>query len=155
MAAGDFVVFDQFLENLGENVIPTLSTTPIHMGIVTNATVPAKTTADPRWGAGGTTNFLTNEVTPGGNYATGGPDLTVTVSDPWTRSGSTVTFDLDDVSITQNGSNPSGAYWGIIYVNDANDYCIGYVELGGPIDLSAGDFTITWHASGLFTLANP
>lgn len=155
MAAGDFLVFDSFIEALGDGNIPDLNTVDIHMGIATNATVPTKTTADPRWGAGGTTNFLTNQVTPGGNYTTGGPELTVTTTTPWTISGSTATFDLDDVSIAVNASNPATGYWGLIYINDADDRCIGYVELGAPVDMTAGNFTITWDASGLFTINNP
>jgi len=26
------------------------------------------------------------------------------------------------------------------------------VDLGGPVDMSAGDLTITWNASGIFTI---
>ena len=129
-----------------------LSADTLKMGIVTNATVPASTTADPRWGAGGTTNFSTNEVTPGGNYITAGPTVGDGTPDAWTRSTGTCTLDLEDVSITQNGSNPTGAYWGIIYNSTSTGKeCIGFIELATAADLSAGDFTITWNASGLFT----
>ena len=155
MAAGTFLVFDSFMEALGDGTIPDLNTSAIHMGIATNTTVPSKTTADPRWGAGGTTNFSTNEVTPGENYSAGGPELTVTVTTPWTITGSTAKFDLDDVSIASNASNPTTGYWGLIYINDADDRCIGFTELGGPVDMTAGNFTITWNAGGLFTINNP
>lgn len=150
MAQGDVVVFNQFWEDVGDK-LHNLSSDTFKMGIVTNATVPAATTADPRWGAGGTTNFSTNQVTPGGNYATGGPIVADGTPDAWTRSGATTTFDLENVSILQNVSNPSGAYWGIIYNDtDTGKRCAGYIDLGGPIDLSAGDFTITWNANGMF-----
>jgi hypothetical protein len=155
MAAGDFIVFDSFIEAMGDGNIPDLNTLAIHMAICTNATVPTKTSVDPRYGAGGTTNFLATDIGTGGNYTAGGPELTVTITVPWTISGSTGTFDLDDVSIDQDGANPDTGYWGIIYMNDADDRCIGFCELGSPVLLSAGNFTITWNASGLFTINNP
>ena len=153
MAQGDVTYFNQYWEDVGDK-LHNNSGDVFKCGIVTNATVPATTTADPRWGAGGTTNFLTNEVTPGGNYSTGGPSLSAVITDNWTRSVGTNKQDFDDVSILQNASNPSGAYWGIIYNStDAGKRAIGFIELGGPIDLSAGDFTITWDASGFGTLS--
>lgn len=149
MATGDVVFFDQFLVDVQEK-LHDLENDTIKVGIVTNATVPAATTADPRWGAGGTTNFSSNEVTPGGNYSTGGP---AAANNTVTLSGGAAVFDADDISITQNGSNPSGAYWGIIYNDtDTGKRAIGYVELGGPVDLSAGDFSIAWNASGISSL---
>jgi len=150
MAQGDVTMFNQFWEDLGDK-LHNLSTDTFKMGIVTNTTVPTSTTADPRWGAGGTTNFSSNEVTPGGNYSTGGPTVHDGAPDGWTRSVATTTFDLEDVSIAQSGTNPSGAYWGIIYNDtDTGKRAIGFIDLGGPIDLSAGAFSITWHANGLF-----
>lgn len=153
MAQGDVTYFNQFWEDVGDK-LHNLSTDTFHFGIVTNATVPTATTADPRWGAGGTTNFLTNEVTPGGNYTTGGPSMSVTITDNWTTSGSVSTIDFDDVSIATHASNPTGAYWGIIYnTTDAGKRCVGFIELGGPVDLTAGPFSVTWHASGFGTLS--
>lgn len=148
MATGDVVVFDQYLVDEAEG-IHDLENDTIKVGIVTNSTVPAATTDDPRWGASGTTNFSSNEVTPGGNYSSGGS----TAANPGvTLSGGAAVFDADDISISQDGSNPSGAYWGIIYNDTATGKnAIGYVELGGPVDLSAGDFSITWNGSGIFS----
>ena len=149
MATGDVVFFDQFMVDVQE-AVHNLETDSIKGGIVTNATVPAATTADPRWGAGGTTNFSTNQVTPGGNYANGGP----AVANPTvTLSAGAAVFDGDDIAIASNVSNPSGAYWMIIY-NDtaAGKNAIGYVELGGPVDLSAGDFSVTWNAAGISSM---
>jgi len=48
------------------------ATDTLKMGIVTGVT-PTIATAVPAWGAGGSTNYATSQVTPGGNYATGGP----------------------------------------------------------------------------------
>lgn len=151
MAKGDVGLFNQFRLDIGDEVYQ-LSTDTYKVGLVDSTTTPTATTADPRWGAGGTTNFSTNEVTAGGNYTAGGPSLGV--SDHWTISGGTSTFDGDDVSILQNASNPTNARWGIIY-NDtaAGKNAVGWVDLGSDSDLTSGDFSITWNASGIFTLA--
>ena len=62
-------------------------------------------------------------------------------------------FDADDISIAQHASNPTNARWGILY-NDtsAGKECVGFVDLGAAIDLSAGAFSITWNASGIASL---
>lgn len=148
MAAGDIVFTDQFLVDVLEG-LHDLETDTIKMGYVTSSTTPAATTSDPRWGAGGTTNWSTNE-TSGGNVSAGGS----TIANPSvTLSGGAAVFDGDDVSVTQNGSNPSAARWGIIYNDtDTGKRAIGYLDLGSDTDMSAGDFTAAWNASGIASL---
>lgn len=150
MAAGDVVFFDQFLVDVQEK-LHDLENDSIKWGLITSAATPATTTADPRWGAGGTTNFLTNEVTPGGNYTTGGQ---ANANPSVTLSAGAAVFDADDAAtISQNGSNPTNARWAILYNDTATGKnCIGYVDLGADIDLSAGDFSITWNASGISSM---
>lgn len=149
MAQGDVVFFDQFLVDVQEK-IHDLETDTLKVGLITSAVTPAATTSDPRWGAGGTTNFSSNQVTPGGNYVTGGP---AAANNAVTLSAGAAVFDADDISILQNVSNPTNARWGILY-NDtaAGKNCIGFVDLGADVDLSAGDFSITWNASGISSL---
>jgi hypothetical protein len=148
MAAGDIVIFNEFKEDVGQK-IHHLGSDTFKLGLVTNAVTPAATTADPRWGAGGSTNLSSSEVTPGGNYSTGGPTLASTT---WSETSGTATFDAADVSIAQNASNPNNARWGIIY-NDtsAGKEAVAFVDLGGVTDLTAGAFAITWNASGIFS----
>lgn len=149
MASGDLTVFAQLKLDYGDK-LHNLSTDTYKLGLVTSVTTPTETTADPRWGAGGTTNFATNEVTPGGNYSAGGN--TIGASDHWTLTSATVTFDGDDITILQNASNPTNARWGILYNDtDAGKRAVLFLDLGTDRDLSAGDFTVTWNASGLFT----
>lgn len=109
----------------------------IKMGIVTNAQVPSINDTDPRWGAGGSTNFATSEVTPGGNYGAGG----ITVTAP-TASQSTAVVSLNctsPISLASNAANPTGAYWGIFYDStDANKRAIGFMDLGGSLSLVPG-----------------
>jgi len=138
MAAGDVHIFAQYLKNNADGTQTALwATDTIKMGIVTNTTVPAVTTADPRWGSGGTTNFSTNEVTPGGNYSAGGVSLTTPTS---ALSGADTNLQATSpISIAANASNPTGAYWGIFYDStDTNKRCIGYIDLGGPLSLVSG-----------------
>jgi hypothetical protein len=148
VAAGTVTVFDQFLEDLGKK-IHNLDTDTFNFALVDSTTALAATTADPRWGTGGTTNLSTNEVS-GGNATAGGSDITST----YTLSGGTATFDGQDVSIPQSASNPTTARYGVIYNNtDTGKRAIAFVDLGAVTDLTAGDFTVTWNASGIFTLS--
>ncbi len=150
MAAGDVVVFNQFLEDVGLEIHNLNAADTIKVGLITSSTTPTASTAGPCWGAGGSTNLSTNEVSAGGNYSAGGEACAAT----YAESGGTVTFDLADVSIAQDASNPTNARWGIIY-NDtaANKNCIAYVDLGADRDLTSGAFSITWDASGVFTIS--
>lgn len=149
MAEGDVTTVNEFKEDLGLS-IHDLNGDVAKLGLITSVTTPTAATVDPRWGVGGTTNWSTNEVTPGGNYVTGGADVTNT----YAEASGTATFDAADVSILQNVSNPTNARWGILY-NDTSTgkEVIAFLDLGADVDLSAGDFSITWNASGIFTLA--
>ncbi len=149
MAAGDVVFFDQWLVDVAEKKHDH-ETDTFKVGLITSAVTPSATTSDPRWGAGGSTNFSTNEVAPGGNYTTGGP----TIGNPSvTLSGGAAVLDGDDISVAQHASNPTNGRWGIIYNStSAGKEGVGYVDLGTAIDLSAGAFSITWNASGIASL---
>ena len=70
-----------------------------------------------------------------------------------TLSGGAGVFDGDDISILQDGANPTDALWGIIY-NDtaAGKQVIGYIDLGAVTDLSSGDFSIAWNAAGISSM---
>lgn len=149
MAQGDVIFFDQFLVDVQEK-LHDLENDTIKLGLITSSTTPAATTSDGRWGAGGSTNLSTNEVTAGGNYSAGGPTI---ANNSVTLSSGAAVFDGDDISISQNGSNPTNARWGIIYNDtDAGKRAIGYLDLGSDTDLSAGDFSVAWNASGISSL---
>lgn len=149
MAAGDIIFFDQWLVDVQET-LHNHETSTFKLGLVTDVVTPSATTSDPRWGAGGGTNLSTNEVTPGGNYSSGGP----TIGNPTvTLTGGAAVWDGDDVAITQNASNPTNSRWGIIYDDtDSGKRAVGFVDLGADIDLSAGDFSVAWNASGISSL---
>lgn len=146
MATGDIVWFnaarslDYFAGWAG--------TDDIKCAILDNTTAPA---------ANNTTPALADytQVGTAGSYVAGGVSIG-TWADGWddATAGGTGTFDsATNPSWAQNGSNDADAHWGLLY-NDtqAGDPAFAYVELGGPVDMSAGSLTITWNASGIATL---
>ena len=149
MAQGDVTAFDQWLVDVQEGLHDhELDTHKIVF--MTSTQSLAATTADPRYGAGGTTNLVTNEVTPGGNYTAGGPTL---ANPTVTLTGGAGVFDGDDVDITQNASNPTNARNGVIYNDtDAGKRAVCYIDYGADTDMSNGDFSIAWNASGIISL---
>lgn len=134
-----FTAFDQFLVDVCEGV-HNLETDTINIALTDGTTTPSATTADPRWGAGGTTNFSTEQVTVAGSYT--GP---VALANPSViLAGGLAQIDWDDPATwALNASNPTNATWGIVY-NDtaAGKNCIGYVDLGGTFNMQTGDLTI-------------
>ena len=145
MAQGDVTKFDQFGEDEAL-ALHQLETAVIKLALITDAVTPTAADADPRFGAGGTTNYLTNEATPGGNYATGGIDCAGTIS----RAGGTTTFDcVTNPQWLQNAGNPTNARWGILYNETSANRAIAFVDLGSTFDMTTGDLTVTWNASGV------
>ena len=148
MAAGDITWFNA--AKAFDYFVGWAGTDSVKVALVTTTTTPAATTATPSLG-----DFT--QVTAGGNYTAGG-DVLDTWANMWNdpTAGGTATFDDTGASVTwaQNASNPSDARWAIIY-NDtqAGDPAIAFVDLGAVIDMTAGDLTITWNASGIATVS--
>lgn len=151
MAQGDTVLFNQFIEGMGDGT-HDLDANTIRAALIDSVQTPAATSTDPAWGAGGTVNFDTNEVSQGGgNYALEGLDIAAT----WSQTTGTGTFDATDITTwTQHASNPDDARWLIIYDDTAtNKNCIAYVDLGSVFDMTTGDLNVTWNGSGIFTIS--
>ena len=72
----------------------------------------------------------------------------------FTEAGGVATFDdTGNISLAQDGSGFTDAYWAIIYDDDAaSDEAIGFLDLGGPVSEQAGAVTITWNAGGIATV---
>ena len=150
MAQGDVTWFNAAKLKLGLKKIE-LETDVLKLGLVTSSVTPTASTADPCWGAGGTTNLSSYEVTPGGNYSAGGPTV---ANNTYTEAAGTATLDADNTSIAQNASNPTNARWGILYSDTAtNKDALAFIDLGGVTDLSSGGFSVTWNAVGIMSLA--
>ena len=145
MARGDVVVFNESKAYLIEGGWEAAD--DIKVAICDNTTTPTAATATPALG-----DFT--QVGTAGSYVAGGTSLG-NIGTMTTQAGGTVTFDsATNPSWAQHASNDTDAYWGIIYNDtDAGDAAIAYVDLGGPVDMSADSLTITWNASGIYTLA--
>ena len=145
MATGTVVVFDEAKAKMLDG--NWASTDNFNLAIIDNTTTPAANDTTPVIGD-------YTQVGSSGSYTTDGiglGDLATLV----TEAAGTMKFDsATNPSWTQNGSNDNDAWWGIIFnVTDAGKDAVAYVELGGPVDMSAGALTVTWNGSGIFTIA--
>jgi hypothetical protein len=144
MAQGEVVFFDQFLvnaldANIGHNFGPG-NTTIIKCAVVDSTTTPTTATPIPTWGAAGTTNFSTWEVTEAGDYTAGGNQCTTPLV---TLNGGLAEVDWNNPTAWVTGTD-ADAKWGIFYDESTTDnHCIGYVDLGPAFDMSSGTLTIT------------
>ena len=145
MATGDFLVFEEALEYMIDGGMEAADV--FKCAILDNTTTPTASFATPALG-----DFT--EVGASGTYTAGGISLG-NLGTVVTEAGGTMKFDSGtNPSWTQNGSNDNDAWWGLVYnATQAGKEAIAYVELGGPVDMSAGALTITWNGSGLFTIA--
>lgn len=144
MARGDVTVFNEAKAFMIDGGWETAD--DIKCAICDNTAAPTASTATPALG-----DFT--QVGTGGTYVSGGTSLG-TLGTCVTQAGGVMTFDsATNPTWAQHASNDTDAYWGIIYNDtDAGDAAIAFVDLGGPVDMTAGDLTITWNASGIFTI---
>jgi hypothetical protein len=144
MARGDLTVFEEFALTIGEKKI-AFGVDDFKVALIDDTAAPTAADATPTW-----SDYSANEVS-GTNYTAGGYTLT---GDSWTEAGGVATFDdTGNVTWSQHASGPTDIYWGILYSDtSSNDDCICFIDMGGPISLVDGDISITWNASGIFTI---
>jgi hypothetical protein len=147
MAAGDITWFNE--ARALDYFAGWATTDDIKVAVLDNTTAPTAATATPALG-----DFT--EVGAAGTYTAGGTSLGnwTTV---WSENAGTGTMDsATNPTWAQDASNDTDAHWGLIYnATQAGSPAIAFVELGGPIDMSAGSLTITWNATGITTLTAP
>ncbi len=149
MAQGTVIMFQEALGSIGLGEF-NLNTDLYKIGLITAVVTPTTSDADPGWAVARTTDYSANESTPGGNYTTGGADITNTYSE----AAGVATFDAADQApyLAQHASNPSVVRWGILYNDtDADKKAIGFIDMGSSFDATTGDINITWNASGIIT----
>lgn len=150
MAVGSFTVINIAKKKIGDGTLD-LDTHTFKVALCGSAqTIDATfagTSTDGRYAD------LTAELpTANGYTATGATLGSVT----WTRSTGTVTFDAADTSWTLTGSITYK--YGVVYDDTAtNKDILGFFDVdtssgSATTSPSAGTHTITWNASGLFTL---
>ena len=148
MARGDFTLFGNFAQDLAAG-IHDLSADTLKMGIITTVVTPLTSHSSAKWAT-----WSANQVsTDDSQYA---EPLTLASVALTTVSSVVSMLDSDNISLTQNSSAFTDAGWGILYNEDgSSDQAIGYLDLDGPVDLTAGPITITVNSSGWarFTVA--
>jgi len=147
MATGDVKWFAQGLLDLGNKIHSLNNVDTIKLGIVTNATAPSINTAVPCWGAAGTTDFSTSQVSTAGGYT--GPITLSGVS--WVLASNIPTFRAIDVTIPQNGSGFTDGAYAIIYNDtDANKRCLGFIEMSsaGTASIASGSIILNFQGAG-------
>lgn len=144
MARGDILTFEEFVLQIGTES-HNFSSDTLKLGIVDNTITPTIGDTTPTWG-----DYSANEVGTGGGYVAGGITLT---SVTFTETGGVATLDAANISLVQDASGFTDAYWGIIY-NDTNatDMAISFLEFAGPVSEVAGPIAINWSASGIATI---
>ena len=143
MAVGDVIEFNQFKVDLG-NKIHDLDNDTFKFGFITAAVTPSAADPAPHFGGTGTTNYATNEVTPGGNYSAGGPSAALL---SYADSAGVVSWNANKISIAQHASNPTNARWIIAYNStDVNKRAVYFVDLGSVRDLTAGLFEFKFNS---------
>ena len=138
MSVGQTHVSAKFVSNMTLTSLASLwASDTIKAAFITNSSPPNINDSDPRWGAGGSQNYSTNEVTPGGNYSAGGVTLSGCTS---TLAGAVTSLNATSpITIAANASNPTGAFWVIFYDStDAGKHVFGFMDLGGSTSLVPG-----------------
>jgi hypothetical protein len=141
MARGDFTVFGNFAQDLGAEVHDLVNDT-LKLGIITTAVTPVSSESSAKWA-----QYSGNEVsTDDSQYSA---PLTVPNVTFAPVSSNISMLDSSNIELSQNSSAFTDAGWGILYNEDgSSDQAIGFLDLGGPVDLTAGDITITPNSSG-------
>ena len=146
MARNDWVTFEGFGLDLA-NGVHNLGSDTFSVRLITNAaTIPAADTATPRWA-----DFSANECTQGGGYTTGGITLTGVST---ALVGAVTTFDSTmEPTWTATAGSPTDIYYCVLVNNTAtNDECVGFLDMGGPVSMVAGDVSVAFNASGIATV---
>jgi hypothetical protein len=131
MATGDVTIFEEVAEMIGEETFNFESDT-LKLGLIDNSTPPTAADATPRWA-----DYSGNEVSTAGGYTANGETL---ASVTYTEADGVATLDADNVSLSQDGSGFTDAYWGIIYDDTAtNDEAID-----GTVQAARSECDSTW-----------
>ena len=146
MARGDLIVFEEAKAYMVDGGWEPAD--EIWIGLVTDVCLVGDPL--PAYAAGGTTNYTA--IATAGEYAAGGLFLD-TLANMVTEAAGVMNFDDTGASVTwaQNGASPQNADHAVIY-HKTSGLCIAMIDLDGPINMQAGDLTITWNASGIFTM---
>jgi hypothetical protein len=146
MSRGDVHVFANGILKTKAGVALNLTSDTLKLGIVGNGVVPTVSTADPRWGSSGSTDFSAQDM----GHATAYTGPITLASATYTRTSGVDTLAAANVTVNQDASGFTTAYYGIIYDDTvAGKYALAFVDLGGPVSIVGGALNINWNASGI------
>lgn len=158
MAQGTITLFNEFAESIADGRID-LDTHTFKAALTTlqvgGTPQIAATDAVPCWGAGGSTNLSSSEVSAGGGYTAGGIALS---SVTWAESSGVATFDAADISWTSSASGDPATIKSLVLYSDTatNKDAVGFMDMTADgttaISLLSGDISVAWNASGIFTV---
>jgi hypothetical protein len=134
MAAGATHVSAKFVSNMTLTALASLwASDTVKAALITNAITPAVADSDPRWGAGGSQNYSTAEVS-GAGYSAGGVSLAGTTS---TLASAVTSLNCTSPITFASAPTITTAYWVIFYDStDAGKHVFGYMDLAGPVALT-------------------
>lgn len=137
MAAGDVHVIGKYMHYLAGATGPVdWDADIIRMALAKATLTPSIDATDPCWGAGGTENYSTDEVTAGGSYAAGGNTATATLTFATHIASLKITSPM---TWAANAANPTIARWAIVYDDTvAKKPVLCYIDLGGVTSLVPG-----------------
>ena len=149
MAIGDIKWFSAGLLGIG-NKLHNLSSDALKYGILKSAANggidPTLATADPCWGAGGSTNLSSSQVAIGGTSYTGPAVLPATVT--WTNVSNVPTLRAGIITLAQDASGFANGRWAVIYNDTAiNKNALCFVDLGTDQSLVTGQLVIDWNGA--------
>jgi hypothetical protein len=144
MAQGDITFFEEALAKMLSG--DWASTDHWYLMICDNTATPAADTGTPVIG-----DFT--EVGEAGTYVADGTDLG-TIDSMVAEVAGVVTIDsATNPTWAKHALSDVDAWWGIIYnYTDAQNDCLCFVELDGPVDMTAGALTVTWNGTGIVTI---
>jgi len=144
-AAGPWVIYNEFKENLGKKLIDLSADSFKAILVASTSNAMSATLATATYAT------VTNELTTANGYTAGGASVTSS----WIRSTGTVAFDTQDISWTASGGTIT-ARAVVLYDNTpATKYLVGYMLLDStPQDVSISDTnTLTINIANVFTLS--
>jgi len=142
MAKGDLTFFEEAKEYIIDGGWEAAD--DIKCAILDNTLAPTAADATPAL-------IDYTEVGAAGSYTAGGTSLG-NLGTIISEAAGTMTADSTvNPTWAKHASNDVDAYWGLVY-HVLSGQALCYVDLGGPVDMTAGDLTINWNASGIFTI---
>lgn len=144
MARGDVVWFEEALVYMIAGGFEAAD--DIKIAVCDNTATPTAGFATPALG-----DFT--QVGAAGTYVAGGTSIGALSAIIAEAAGVATIDSATNPTWAQDALNDADAYWGIGYNDtDATDRALFFVDLGGPVDMTAGDLTVTWNASGIATI---